>query len=434
MNNQAKILAQDLLSFIDNSPVSYFAVANIVSKLESNGYRSLNEGEKWQLQLGHKYYLQRNNSALIAFQLGTKTPWESGFNLASAHTDSPYLKLKNESLSKAGGLIKVSVETYGGGINSTWLDRDLSLAGRITINSENGVENRLVDFKRAVGSIPNLAIHLNRDVNKGFEYNAQNHLAVILFGNAHEIDEKSYLQKLVANEIGVDVNAILEMDLFFYDTQKGAIIGLEQDVIATARLDNLAMCHSIYSGLMATETPQQTNIAAFFDNEEIGSRTMMGADSNFLSSLLERIIFSLGGDLENGLQAKYKSFLISADGAHALHPNFSEKHDKSYAPLINKGPVIKLNANFRYATTAESAGKFINLCNKVGVPYQKMANRSDLPSGSTVGPTCSASLGINTIDVGNPMLAMHSIRETQGVLDHYYMTKVISEFYNSTQS
>ena len=429
MNKQAQKTAQELITFIDKSPVSYFAVANIVKELEKNGYCSLDEGEKWKLKLGHKYYVQRNNSAIIAFQLGSKTPWKTGFNIVGAHTDSPHLKLKNESLTKSAGCLKVSVETYGGGINSTWLDRDLSLAGRISVNSTTGVENRLVDFKRAVGSIPNLAIHLNKEANSGFEYNKQTHLPVILFGNEKKIDEKIYLKELVAAEAGVEADAILEMDLFFYDTQKGAIIGLDQDIISISRLDNLAMCHCIYKGLIATDNSQQTTIGAFFDNEEIGSRTMMGADSNYLSALLDRIIFSLGGDLEDSLRAKHHSFLISADGAHALHPNFTEKHDKSYAPLINQGPVIKLSANFRYATTAASAGKFINLCNKADVPYQKMANRSDLPSGSTIGPTSSASLGINTIDVGNPMFAMHSIRESQGVLDHYYMTKIITEFY-----
>ena len=429
MNKKAQKSAQELITFIDKSPVSYFAVANIIKELENNGYHSLDEGEKWELKLGHKYYVQRNNSAIIAFQLGSKMPWETGFNIVGAHTDSPHLKLKNESLTKSAGCLKVSVETYGGGINSTWLDRDLSLAGRISINGKNGVENRLVDFKRAVGSIPNLAIHLNREANSGFEYNKQTHLPVILFGNDKKIDEKHYLKELVAAEAGVEAEAILEMDLFFYDTQKGAIIGLDQDMITTGRLDNLAMCHCIYQGLIAADNPQQTNIGAFFDNEEIGSRTMMGADSNYLSALLDRIIFSLGGDLEDSLRAKHHSFLISADGAHALHPNFTEKHDKSYAPLINQGPVIKLSANFRYATTATSAGRFINLCNKVAVPYQKMANRSDIPSGSTIGPTSSASLGINTIDVGNPMFAMHSIRESQGTLDHYYMIQIINEFY-----
>lgn len=430
MHKEATILANDLLSFIDASPVSYFAVANMIKALESSGYRSLNESDKWTLELGGKYYLQRNSSALLAFQLGTQYPWESGFNIVGAHTDSPHLKLKNESLSQSAGCLKVSVETYGGGIHNTWLDRDLSLAGRIAINGENGVESRLVDFKRAVGSIPNLAIHLNREINSGFEYNAQSHLPVILSGSTPAIDEKGYLKTLVAAQAGVDADSILEMDLFFYDTQKGALIGLAKDLIAVARLDNLAMCHCIYNSLIGADNPQQTNIGAFFDNEEVGSRTMMGADSNYLPTLLERIIFSLGGNLEDGLRAKHLSFFISTDGAHAVHPNFTEKHDKSYAPLINQGPVIKLSANFRYATTAVTAGQFINLCHKAGVPYQKLANRSDLPSGSTIGPASSAALGIQTVDVGNPMFAMHSIRESQGILDHYYMSKVLQTFFN----
>jgi len=435
MKIQAKKLAKQLLTFIDNSPVSYFAVKNMICELQDNGYQALNEGDKWELETGGKYYIQRNESALIAFQLGGQPPWQSGFNIIGAHTDSPHLKLKNESLSKSAGCLKVSVETYGGGINSTWLDRDLSLAGRISVNTENGVESRLIDFKNAIGFIPNLSIHLNRDVNSGFEYNKQKHLEVVLFANEKDVDLKTYLKEIIAVEAKVEIDSILEMDLFFYDTQKGALIGLDKTIISTARLDNLAMCHSIQHALLNhnkelnNKGAEQTNIAAFFDNEEIGSRTLMGADSNYLSSLLDRIIFSLGGDLEDNFRAKHKSFLISADGAHALHPNFTEKHDKAYAPLLNKGPVIKISANFRYATTAETAGKFINLCNKVDVPYQKMANRSDLPSGSTIGPTTSAILGINTIDVGNPMLAMHSIRESQGLLDHYYMTKVLTEFY-----
>ena len=429
MTKEAIKTAQDLITFIDKSPVSYFAVKNMIEELESCGYQCLNEGDKWQLTLGNKYYVQRNNSALIAFQLGSKKPWETGFNIVGAHTDSPCLKLKNESLTKSAGCLKANIETYGGGINSTWLDRNLSLAGSISINTETGIETRLVDFKKPIGIIPNLAIHLNRDANSGFEYNKQTHLPVILFGNNNQSDEKLYLKQLVAKQAGIEADTILDMDLFFYDSQKGDIIGLDQDIIATARLDNLAMCHCIYKGLLASTAPQQTNVGAFFDNEEIGSRTMMGADSNYLNALLDRIIFSLDGDLENGLMARHKSFLISADGAHALHPNFIEKHDSSYAPLINQGPVIKLSANFRYATTATSTAKFINLCNKAKVPYQKMANRSDLPSGSTIGPISSASLGINTIDVGNPMFAMHSIRESQGTLDHHYMIKVISEFY-----
>ena len=429
MKTNALELAKDLISFIDNSPVSYFATQNIIKTLEENGYNALDEGDKWLLELGQKYYVSRNDSAVIAFQLGSKLPWESGFNIAGAHTDSPHLKLKNESLEKKAGCVKVSIETYGGGINSTWLDRDLSLAGRIAIKTEMGVESRLVDFKRAIGSVPNLAIHLNRELNKGVEYNKQTQLPVILLANDQNVDENTFLKEIVGKEAGVSADDILEMDLFFYDNQKGALIGLEQDMITVGRIDNLAMCHAIYKSLTSVDQAEATNIGAFFDSEEIGSRTLMGADSNYLDALLNRIVFSLGGTLEDSLRARHHSFLISTDGAHALHPNYTDMHDKAYAPLINKGPVIKISSNFRYATTAKTAGVFINLCSKAGVPYQKMANRSDLPSGSTIGPTSSAGLGIDTIDVGSPMLAMHSIRESQGVLDHLYMVDVLKAFY-----
>jgi len=429
MKNNITNLAQQLITFIDNSPTACFAVNSIVTRLKENGYQALDEAEKWHLTLGQKYYVEKNNSAVIAFQLGNKLPWETGFNLVGAHTDSPNLKLKNESLTKSAGCLKVNVETYGGVIHNTWLDRDLSLAGMVAIKTEQGVKNQLIDFKRPIGSIPNLAIHLNREVNSGFEYSKQNHLAVVLYGDHSQINEKTYLKELVANELAVDSSAILEMDLSFYDTQKGALIGLDKQIITTARLDNLAMCHCIQESIIRAENPTQTNIGAFFDNEEIGSTTAMGADSNYLSALLDRIVFSLGGDLEDGLRARHLSFLISADGAHAQHPNFTDKHDPFYRPLLNKGPVIKYNANFRYATTAASAARFINLCDQVNVPYQKMANHSDLPCGSTIGPISSASLGIEAVDVGNPMLAMHSIRESQGSVDHYHMVKVISEFY-----
>ena len=429
MKNKSIELAKDLISFIDNSPVSYFAAKNIISNLESSGYKALNEGDKWSLKLGGKYYIERNNSAVLAFQLGNKLPWKSGFNIVGAHTDSPHLKLKNESLEKQAGCVRVSIETYGGGINSTWLDRDLSLAGRISVQNEIGLESRLVDFKRAIGSLPNLAIHLNRELNKGVEYNKQTQLPVILLANGQDVDEKTFLKEIIGKEIGIDAETILEMDLFFYDTQKGELIGLEEDIITIGRLDNLAMCHAIYKSLLAVENADTTNIGAFFDSEEIGSRTLMGADSNYLDGLLNRIVFSLGGTLEDSLRARHHSFLISTDGAHALHPNYIDMHDKAYAPLINHGPVIKISSNFRYATTAKSAGIFINLCKKADVPYQKMANRSDLPSGSTIGPTASAGLGIQAVDVGNAMLAMHSIRESQGSLDHFYMVEVLKTFY-----
>ena len=429
MNKQAIEIAEDLLSFIDNSPVSYFAVKNITNKLDNEGYQALDEGQKWSLTLGEKYYVKRNESAVIAFQLGSQMPWESGFNIAGAHTDSPHLKLKNESLEQVAGCLKASIETYGGGINSTWLDRDLSLAGRISVKVNGKVENRLVDFKTAIGVVPNLAIHLNRQINEGVEYNKQKHLPVIFATSDADVNTETFLKEKVAKQAGIEVADLLEMDLFFYDMQKGSLIGFNHNLLSVGRIDNLAMCHAIYRSLLTANAPIATNIGAFFDSEEIGSRTLMGADSNYLDSLLDRIVFSLGGTLEDSLRARHHSFLISTDGAHALHANFTDKHDKAYAPLLNKGPVIKISSNFKYATTAETSGLFIELCEKAGVPYQKMANRSDLLSGGTIGALSSAALGIKTIDVGSPMLAMHSIRETQGVLDHFYMIEVLKAFY-----
>lgn len=431
MLNESNLLAEDLVRFIDASPVSYNAVRNIITELESVGYTALSEGDKWELKPSNKYYIKRNDSGLIAFQLGENLPWESGYNIVGAHTDSPLLKVKNESLKFKSGCLSINVEAYGGGINSTWLDRDLSIAGKVSVLIDGVVVNKIVDFKRAVGIIPNLAIHLNREANKGFEYNKQNHLSVLLDSGSIEPNSELHFKNLIADEFGFDKDAILEMDLYFYDTQKGSIQGLNSDLISIGRLDNLAMCHSILQSLKFCKKSNSTKIGVFFDNEEIGSQTMQGADSNFLPSLLDRIVYSLGGSYEECQRARYFSFLISADGAHAEHPNFADKHDSSYSPKLNRGPVIKLSANYRYATTSESAAKFISLCKKVDVPFQKLANRSDVPSGSTIGPMSSSSLGIKTVDVGNPMLAMHSIRETQGVKDHLYMTKVIGELYNS---
>lgn len=425
-----ELLAEDLIDFINSSPGAFHAVANIRAELDKAGFQYLNEGDNWNLKSGGKYYIERNSSAVISFVLGSEKPWDTGFNIVGAHTDSPLLKVKNESLKRDGGFLKLNIEAYGGGINSTWLDRDLSMAGRVSLLKDGELSNRLIDFKRSIGIIPNVAIHLNRDTNKGFEYNKQQHLSVFLATELQEDNKDIHLRDIIAKEFEIDREEIVEMDLFLYDTQKGLISGLDRDLISIGRLDNLAMCHSILKAMVTKDKLTSSAIGVFYDNEEIGSMTMQGADSNFLNSIIERIIYSLGGSLEDSYRSRSRSFMISADGAHAIHPNFSDKHDPSYAPKVNKGPVIKISANYRYATTSNSAAKFIALCREVEVPYQKMANRSDIPSGSTIGPMSSASLGIEAIDVGNPMLAMHSIRETQGVLDHYYMTKVLSHFIN----
>lgn len=419
-------LSDDLLSFIDKSPVSYYAIKNIKERLEDKGYKELSEGDSWLLVKDGRYYITRNDSSLIAFKVGDKNPWESGFKIIGAHTDSPSLKVKNDSVKSSAGVVSVTTESYGGSINSTWLDRDLSLAGRVSVKTDGGIDSRFVNLNYSVGIIPNLAIHLNREVNKGFEYNRQNHLSVIL---GEDKGVKDYLISLIASELSISKELILEMDLFFYDNQKGGYIGKDRDILSSGRLDNLAMCHLILRGLEEVSSSDSTTVGVFFDNEEIGSNTYQGADSNFLSSVLDRITLSLGGTTEDFYRSRYHSFLLSTDGAHAHHPNFGDKHDPSYAPLLNRGPVLKLSANFRYATTSESGGYFIDLCNRVGVPYQKIVNRSDVPSGSTIGPMSSAGLGIKTADVGNPMYAMHSARESQGVKDHYYMYKIIGEYF-----
>lgn len=424
-------IARDLVDFIDISPVSFFAIENIINELKNSGYIELLENDKWVLKGNGKYYVQRNQSSLIAFELGNKNPWESGFKLIGAHSDSPLLKIKNDSLQISSGYLKLNVEAYGGGINSTWLDRELSIAGKVMFNGANGLESKLVDFKRPIGVIPNLAIHLNRDINKGFEYNKQNHLSVVLQGNISGLDESLHMNDIIEKEFNIEKDQIIDMDLYLYDINKGSIHGLNNDLISIGRLDNLAMCHSILKGLLNSKISNSTIVGVFFDNEEIGSETMQGANSNFLSSILDRIVFALGGNLEDSLRSRAQSFFISADGAHALHPNFADKHDSCYAPKLNCGPVIKFSSNFRYATTSVSASKFIQICKKIEIPFQKLTNRSDMPSGSTIGPMSSAKLGIETVDIGNPMLAMHSIRETQGVLDHFYMTSILTEFYSS---
>jgi len=423
-------LTDDLLTFINKSATSFHATAALIQKLEAKGFRPLKEEESWSVRPGGKYYVVRNNSALIAFSLGKESPVQNGFRLIGAHTDSPLFKIKNESESASGNYLKVGVEVYGGPILNTWLDRELSLAGRVMITENGKSVQKLLKTKRPVAIIPNLAIHMNRDVNKGFELNRQTHLPPV-FSPLPGDPEKGALRRFVARELEVHPDNIGEMDLFLFDATPGMYTGMNTELITAGRIDNLAMCHAALQALLSTEDPGTTIVAAFYDNEEVGSNTLQGAGSSFLKDTLSRLLPAFG---ENAPDAWYRaaarSFMISADMAHALHPNFSDKHDPDYAPRINRGPVIKLNANFRYATTAETASLFEKLCREEEIPCQKMTNRSDIPSGSTIGPVSSASLGIKTVDVGNPMWAMHSIRETAGVLDHDFMTRAFRAFFS----
>jgi aspartyl aminopeptidase len=365
-------------------------------------------------------------SSVIAFRLGLDKLSDSGFMITGAHTDSPSLKLKSEGGNWKEGSARLSTEVYGAPILSSWLDRELSIAGVVTVRKDGIWSRILFNHKKPVAIVPNLAIHINREVNKAFEYNKQDHLQAVLGISKSKEDP---LRTLVSRQLDIESGDLGEMDLFLYDPGAGSFLGDEYFV--SPRIDNLAMCHSILSAITSSMVSAATQVAVFYDNEEVGSLTYQGANSSFLSEILERIVYSNKENTrEDYFRAKAASFLISADGAHAVHPNFSDKHDPDYSPKLNKGPVIKLNAAFKYATSSETALVFQGLCEDLSIPFQKFIGRSDMPSGSTIGAISAANLGIRTVDVGNPMWAMHSIRETYGMRDHKLMNDVLTHYYN----
>ncbi len=418
----------ELIDFINNSPTAFQATENIVKELKENGFEELSEKDKWNLEKNKSYFVTRNQSSVLAFKMGKGNIAENGFHLIGAHTDSPALKIKPESETISKNNIKIGVEVYGGPIKASWTDRELSIAGRVIIKNGDSIESKNINFENPVAIIPNLPIHMNGELNNGFKYNAQDHFQAII-GLTDNKDEKNFLKSKIAEKLGIDLENILDFDLFLYDWAKSRLCGFNNEFLVSGRLDNLAMSHAILKAILAPTENNSVDVAIFFDNEEIGSRTLQGADSSFLKDILQRISFSESETFEDYKRAIANSFLISSDMAHAFHPDYPAKHDPFYTPQINKGPVIKYNANYRYSTTAESAAYFSNLCEKADVPYQKMTNRSDMRSGSTIGPMTSAALGIKSVDIGNPMWAMHSTRETGGTLDHIYVIKAFKEFY-----
>ncbi len=420
MNEKIQVI-KDVLDFIERSPTSYHASRALTEVLLQRGFAELKEADSWEIEKGKCYFLTRNSSSVVAFRTGTLPLNDSGFCILGAHTDSPGLKLKFDGGSTKSGLQRNSTEVYGGAIISSWLDRELSVAGMAAVRENGKWVRKLCDVKEPVAVIPNLAVHLNREVNKGFEYNKQDHLQAV-FGSRS-------LQEYIADSLSVDSRQLGESDLFLYDCKKGTI--LDNGLFVSPRIDNLAMCHAVLHSLETSSPSECTQLAVFYDSEEIGSGTYQGADSSFLGEILERIVLASGGTREDFFRSKAQSFMISADGAHGVHPNFSDKHDPLYAPELNKGPVLKMNAMNKYATTSEGAAVFTRLCEQSGVSCQKFITRSDIPSGGTIGAVSSARLGIKTVDVGNPMLAMHSIRETAGTADHLSMITVMKEFYRN---
>lgn len=424
--------AKELIDFIYESPSAFHAVLNVKNILKDNGFTELKEEDKWEISKGGKYYVTKNDSAIVAFIAGTGNVEEDGFKIIGAHTDSPTFRIKPDpEMIAENAYLKLNTEVYGGPILSTWMDRPLSIAGRVTLKSSNVFypETRFINIKKPIMVIPNLAIHMNRNVNAGVELNRQKDTLPLIALVNDQMEKENYLIKMLASELNVNVQDVLDFDLFLYEFEKGSIIGVNDEFISSGRLDDLSMVHAGITALTRVEASKATNVMVCYDNEEVGSTTKQGADSELLSKILERIVLCQGKGREEFFRSIARSFMISGDLAHAVHPNSPEKADPINKPVINKGPVIKIAANQSYTTDSNSCAVYEQICKKAGVPVQKFVNRSDAPGGSTIGPISSSHLDMRTVDMGSPIFAMHSVRELGGVMDHTYTTKSFEEFY-----
>jgi aspartyl aminopeptidase len=427
---------EHLLDFIDSSPSPWHAVASVEAAIQKFQFVRLDETAKWQLQAGGRYYVVRDDSSIVLFVAGRKAPAESGFKIVGAHTDSPGFRIRPNGATVNDGLARLGVEIYGGPILATFTDRDLSLAGRISFFDDNKqLMHKPVRFDQPLLRLPNLAIHMNRGANEdGLKLHKQNELPLLFAQLTAEQLPKPYFLELLARASGIDAARILSWDLAVYDTQKGAFWGANREFYTDSQIDNLASCHAALQALLddtILNNAESTLVCAFFDHEEIGSESHIGAGGSFLTDVLQRIHIATATEREDSARAMAQSFLISADMAHAYQPNFPAAYDADHRVFVNKGPVIKSNANRRYSSESVSIARFIQWCEEAGVPHQRYTHRSDLPCGSTIGPIASAKLGIRSVDVGCPMWAMHSVRESAGVQDHSYMIKVLRRFFSA---
>lgn len=426
--------AHQLLDFCYASPTAFHAVATTRELLENNKFIQLHENSSWKIKAGGRYYLVRNDSALVAFVAGSAPVAEQGFRIVGAHTDSPGFRIKPapEMLAE-NAYLKLNTEVYGGPILTTWFDRPLAIAGRVALKSKNPMQPqvRLLNIRRPVCIIPNIAIHMNPEANTGFAPNKQTDTLPLLGIITQKLEEKGYLTRLIASELRVKEREILDFDLFLYEYEKGSLIGTSEEFVSSGRIDDLASVHAGISALCKVGKPSATCVMACFDHEEVGSSTMQGADSQMLAEILERIVIGLKGGRDEYFRALAASFIVSADGAHAVHPNMGSKTDPTSRPLLNNGLVIKLSANRSYTTDAVTAASFMQLCEKAAVKTQRFVNRSDMRGGSTIGPISSTHVSIRSIDIGLPMLAMHSIRELCGIEDHSAMLRVLGELFQS---
>lgn len=422
--------ANKMIDFIDKSPCSYFAIENMANILLKEGFEEIDLKKNFKLKAGSKAFIKNNDSALIAFTIGSEDIEEKGFKIIGSHSDSPGFRIKSNPMMKSSGTLKLNTEVYGGPILSTWFDRPLSIAGRVVVKGKDLFEPevKLLNIDRDLLIIPNLAIHMNREVNKGFELNPQVHTLPIIGLDTNKELDKEILNKLIAEELKISVDDLLDYDLYLYDRAKGSILGINNDLISVGRLDNLAMAYTSIKALIDTEA-SGVNIMVCTDNEEVGSRSIQGADSPMIDNTLERISLALGKSREDYLRAIESSYMVSSDMAHAIHPNFEDKADPTNKPVLGGGPVIKYAANKAYTSDAYSASIFKELCKQADVACQTFHNRSDIKGGSTIGPITASQLNIRSVDIGGPMLSMHSIKELCQVEDSYAMYKVFKELY-----
>jgi aspartyl aminopeptidase len=420
---------QDLLDFLKSSPTPFHAIKQIVMRLESVGFSQLEEADEWPLVAGKflpgKYFIVRNDSSIVAFTIGTSSPVDTGFRMVGAHTDSPCLKVKPQPELLRKGYFQLGVEVYGGALLNPWFDRDLSLAGRVTFKRDDGeLCSKLIDYQRPIATIPSLAIHLDREANKKRSVNSQTDIPPILMQVEEEtIDFRMLLlSQLKKEHPQCEAEKVLDYELSFYDTQEPALIGMNKEFIASARLDNLLSC---YIGLQSLLTAKEQNcVLVCNDHEEVGSQSAAGAQGPMLKSVLRRLVSSQS----DFSRAMSRSMMISADNAHGVHPNYIDRHDGNHGPLLNKGAVIKINANQRYATNSETSSLFRRWCDEAGELVQTFVVRTDMACGSTIGPITAAELGVATLDIGLPTFAMHSIRELAGSSDGYGLYKVLQIF------
>ena len=426
-----------LLSFLDASPVNFLAVKNLTEELQQHGYRRIDTTEALgTVKTGDKFFVTKNDSSIYAFQIGRKALAETGFHMICAHCDSPTFRIKpHAEIDCEGGIVKLNTEVYGGPIMSTWFDRPLTLAGRVIVKGKDVMSptTLLLHVKRPLLQISNLAIHFNRQVNDGVKLSRQKDVLPILGIINDELEKGNLLMNIILEELNkqqtVAREDILDFDLYLADATPACTFGAHNELISSGRLDDLSMCFAGLEALLASQPTDTTQVLAIFDNEETGSQTKQGAGSPFLSYMLKRIALAQGGTEEAYYQAVERAFMISADNAHAWHPNYSEKYDPTNHPMLGGGPVIKFNAAQKYASDAYSASVFAGLCKKAGVPCQRFVNHSDVAGGSTLGNILASSIPLRGVDMGNAILAMHSCRETGSTADHEFCVKVFTQFY-----